>query len=159
MALNVRQQKFVDAYARLGNATQAAKDAGYSEHTAHVQGHDLLKNPKIRAALEQALKDTAPTLTREIIQRELWKNHLACQPQLLEVPVIVKGKVAAMRMAIVGDTAASNRALELLARMGGMMVERAKVEVVMTHDLVEQSIADLEAQLAANDPEMANDAQ
>lgn len=51
--LNVRQQKFVDAYFVSGNATQSAKDAGYSEKTAYSQGHDLLKRPEIKAALAE----------------------------------------------------------------------------------------------------------
>lgn len=47
MALNARQEAFCQNYARTPNATQAAKDAGYSERTAYSQGFDLLKKPEI----------------------------------------------------------------------------------------------------------------
>lgn len=56
--LNAKQTAFVAAYlgdAR-GNATEAARIAGYSERTAYSQGHDLLKKPEIQAAI-QAWRD------------------------------------------------------------------------------------------------------
>ena len=45
--LNHRQEAFCQSYARYGNATRAAKEAGYSEKTAYSQGHDLLKKPEV----------------------------------------------------------------------------------------------------------------
>ncbi|MGO8915284.1 MAG: terminase small subunit [Stellaceae bacterium] len=45
--LNARQRKFVLVFVKTGNATQAAREAGYSLRTADRQGHDLLKNPEI----------------------------------------------------------------------------------------------------------------
>lgn len=55
--LNLRQRTFAIAYAAIGNATQAAKDAGYSAAAAGQQGHELLKNPKIQALIEREQKD------------------------------------------------------------------------------------------------------
>ena len=46
--LNPRQEKFAENYARHGNGTKAAKDAGYAERSAHVQASRLLKNDKVR---------------------------------------------------------------------------------------------------------------
>lgn len=51
MALNRRQQLFVENYAIDHNATQAAIRAGYSAKTAYQQGHILLKHPEIRSQL------------------------------------------------------------------------------------------------------------
>jgi phage terminase small subunit len=50
--LNSRQRKFVNVYT--GNATEAARLAGYSgnANTLHVTGHDLLRNPTIKAAID-----------------------------------------------------------------------------------------------------------
>lgn len=45
--LSPKHQQFVAEYLKDFNATRAAKSAGYSEKTAHVQGCNLLKNPKI----------------------------------------------------------------------------------------------------------------
>lgn len=38
--LTPKQKKFCDEYLKLGNATQAAKNAGYSEKTAMSKGTD-----------------------------------------------------------------------------------------------------------------------
>lgn len=50
--LNQRQIRFVQNYMKTNNITHSAIDAGYSKKTAHVQGCNLLKNPKISAYIE-----------------------------------------------------------------------------------------------------------
>lgn len=67
MALTPKQQAFVEAYA--GNGTEAARLAGYSGSDAvlAVTAHDLLRNPKVAAALEARRK--APSAKR-IASRE-----------------------------------------------------------------------------------------
>lgn len=50
--LNEKQIKFVLNYKKTGNITHSAIDAGYSKKTAHVQGCNLLKNPKIIAYMD-----------------------------------------------------------------------------------------------------------
>jgi phage terminase small subunit len=52
--LTARQSVFVDQMLLLGNGTQAAIAAGYSEHTAPQQAARLLKNVKVKAALKAA---------------------------------------------------------------------------------------------------------
>lgn len=49
--LNARQLAFAENYACWGNATKAAKAAGYSQETAYAQGHRLLKVAEIQAAI------------------------------------------------------------------------------------------------------------
>ncbi len=51
--INAKQTRFVEEYLVDGNATRAALAAGYSPRTAHSQGHRLLKNVLVAAALEQ----------------------------------------------------------------------------------------------------------
>lgn len=71
-----RRKIFVEAYiANGGNATEAAKAAGYSAKTAHVQGSQLLKDPNVSAAItarrESLVKRyelTADLVTRSIVQ-------------------------------------------------------------------------------------------
>lgn len=53
MALNIRQTKFVHYYLKLGNYTQAAIDAGFSEKSAHTAGWQLLKNNEVRRAIRK----------------------------------------------------------------------------------------------------------
>lgn len=45
--LTPKQEAFCQCYARHGNATRAAKEAGYSEKTAHAIGHALLNKAEI----------------------------------------------------------------------------------------------------------------
>lgn len=47
-----RHLRFAMAYLGHGNASRAAREAGYAERNAHVQGHHLLRNPKIRSFLK-----------------------------------------------------------------------------------------------------------
>ena len=49
--LNNKQASFCIEYLVDRNATQAAIRAGYGERTAGAQGHALLKNPEIQAAI------------------------------------------------------------------------------------------------------------
>lgn len=50
--LNVRQQKFAEAYVNTGNATKSAIQAGYKESRAEVTGSELVRNSKIADYIE-----------------------------------------------------------------------------------------------------------
>jgi hypothetical protein len=67
VALTAKQQAFVEAYC--GNATEAARKAGYkgTDATLSVTGHQLLRNPKVRAAIEAR---RAPESAGRIATRE-----------------------------------------------------------------------------------------
>lgn len=54
--MNQRQQAFCDYYLQTGNATEAAKKAGYSEKTAYSIGTENLKKPEIQKYLESRVK-------------------------------------------------------------------------------------------------------
>ena len=51
--LKIRQEKFCQAYIMYRNATESAKIAGYSEGSAHTQGHRLLQREDIRERIEE----------------------------------------------------------------------------------------------------------
>lgn len=60
MKLTVKQQAFADYYIQYGNATQAYIEAGYKATTkgiAEVEGHKLLKNPKVAGYIEEKLQE------------------------------------------------------------------------------------------------------
>ena len=91
MALNDRQQRFVEEYLVDLNASAAARRAGYSEDTAGSQGHDLLKKPEIADAIAQAQADrservqiTADQVLRELVDiattdaNELIEHRVGC---------------------------------------------------------------------------------
>jgi len=61
--LTDKQRAFVDALCLEPNisGTQAAINAGYNKKGAAVEAHHCLRNPKVRLALGEKLKDVAPT--------------------------------------------------------------------------------------------------
>ena len=50
--LNERQKAFIDFYIQTGNLSESARKAGYSAKNASATGIELLKNPKIQAAIQ-----------------------------------------------------------------------------------------------------------
>lgn len=60
--LTVKQKKFADEYIISGNATEAYKKAGYkasSDRIAGVEGHKLLRNPKIETYIGNRMEQLA----------------------------------------------------------------------------------------------------
>lgn len=55
--LNLKQEKFCQAYVMYRNATEAAKAAGYSDVSAHTQGHRLKQRPEINERIEELEKE------------------------------------------------------------------------------------------------------
>src|SRR3954469_25417892 len=73
-ALTPKQERFVREYLTDLNATRAAKAAGYGPRGAHVTGSRLLKDPKVRAALEAAegARSERTQITADNVLRQLW---------------------------------------------------------------------------------------
>jgi len=57
--LSYKQKRFIDAYLISGNATQAARKAGYSERTSYSIGPENLKKPEIKSEIDRRLKESA----------------------------------------------------------------------------------------------------
>ncbi len=73
--LTVKQSKFVEEYVISGNATQAYLKAGYkatTDNIAGIEGHRLLKNPKIKITINERMK-------------ELQSSKIASQTEILEL--------------------------------------------------------------------------
>jgi phage terminase small subunit len=72
-SLNVRQRLFVSEYLKDQNATQAYIRAGYAAKAAGVCGPQLLGNPSIRAAIDDALdaREARTLITADRVLREL----------------------------------------------------------------------------------------
>lgn len=72
--LTIKQKKFADEYIKTGNATDAYKKAGYkysSDNLASVEGHKLLRNPKVKAYVDKKLSELeAETIaeSKEVLQ-------------------------------------------------------------------------------------------
>ena len=57
MKLTEKQRRFVDYYIETGNASEAARRAGYSEKTAGWIGQENLQKPTIKAAIDDRLRE------------------------------------------------------------------------------------------------------
>lgn len=74
--LTPKQKSFCEHYLANGmNATQACKDAGYSEKSAMEQGYQLLQNTSVQAFLATQKEKTATKL--EITKESLIEDLLA----------------------------------------------------------------------------------
>jgi phage terminase small subunit len=58
MSLTRKQQAFADYYIETGNATEAAKKAGYSKKTADRIAYENLRKPEISAYIAQKCRPT-----------------------------------------------------------------------------------------------------
>jgi phage terminase small subunit len=116
--LTLRQAKFAPEFvATNGNATEAAKRAGYSGSWAHVAGHEALKMPKVVAEIVR--------LTRK---HEITSDRVLTRLDNLSTKAEEAGQIAA-----------AVKAEELLGKSLGMWVERS----MSVH--VDMSAAHLEA--------------
>ncbi len=71
MGLTHKQQVFIDNYS--GNATEAAKLAGYSEATAYSSGQRLLKQPQIAEAIRAREQERqAPNIANREQRLAFW---------------------------------------------------------------------------------------
>lgn len=113
---------FVSEYLKDFNATQAAIRSGYSEKTAHSIGHENLRKPEIRKALEsyinETLDDDKLTLKREVIDK---LREIAFSPA--ELAYDKEGE------AIGANRRDSLKALELLGKYMVMFTDKQEIDV------------------------------
>lgn len=68
MALTDQQKLFIEHYIECWNASEAARRAGYSDHTAGQQGYRLLKLKAAQTAIKRKLNAEAMT-ANEVLHR------------------------------------------------------------------------------------------
>lgn len=145
--LNARQEAFCQSYARKANATQAAKDAGYSPKTAYSQGHDLLKKPEILSRIETIQADRFKKLhmTPDETLARLARQARFTLDGLIKVvdgaPVVdlenaTQDQLDALTEASLSDTGVLKikgpnvlGALTTLAKIQGLMKDQVEVEL------------------------------
>ncbi|HEV8491559.1 MAG TPA: terminase small subunit [Candidatus Angelobacter sp.] len=72
--LTIKQERFARQYVATGNATQAAKDAGYSKRVARQQGSENLSKPVVAAEIRMLRNKLAERLD---ISRDRLINNAA----------------------------------------------------------------------------------
>lgn len=159
--LTIKQQRFIDNYIISGNITDAALKAGYAKKSASSSGTELLKLPKIKAAVEEQLKkieDKKIATATEIMQM----LTQAARGQWDEEQIIVEGLGAGVSKArkYKRGIAAKDRlkAAELLAKRFGMLTEKVEVKDDRTKedttvDILLKSLKDRDADFEDEDNE------
>ena len=135
--LTPKQEKFIDYYIQTGNATEAAKLAGYSAKTAYSIGNENLNKPEIKQAIEEKLKQLESERIAEAT--EIMESLTAVIRGKTEEEILmqVKGNVQRfMKRTSVRDRL---RAIELLAKMKGWFIDKKEINfqdmpVVIFHD-------------------------
>jgi hypothetical protein len=106
--LTIKQERFIKAYAHLGNGTEAARLAGYSNSSDNVlyqQAHQNLRKPRVQAALKRELARIELNITPDRIKRRL--DEISHEAQSA------------------GQFGPAVRAEELLGRSVGMWIDRS----------------------------------
>lgn len=116
--LTPRQAAFVQAYA-VGDktATQAAIDAGYSAKSARAQTYDLLRHPGVKAELDR--------IRERITEKTVYDAAAAFNEAGEGIELARKS----------GNAHALVKAVELRARLHGLLTDKLQVESV-TVDLI-----------------------
>lgn len=91
MKLTLKQKRFADEYIISGNATGAAKKAGYAEKAAYQTGAENLKKPQIKAYIEERLKEFED---KAIAKQEEVLKYLTCvvRGESRSAVVVVEGE-------------------------------------------------------------------
>ena len=127
-----KMKKFCLEYANLGNATQSAKNAGYSAKTAKSQGERLLRNPEVKAFLQklaEEMQSSKIASAREM--QEVLTSIIRGEYQ--EEVVVVEGVGDGMSEAIIKHKKPSTKdvtsAVNTLAKMQGVLDNKASLNV------------------------------
>lgn len=152
--LNGKQRLFVDAYlgAARGNATEAARLAGYTKATAAARASEILSNAKVKTEISKRLDEWAMQ-ANEVVARiseqatasldDFIRLDKKGQPSIDLVKAKAAGKLhllkslAPTRWGWKFELHDSQAALALLARYHGLLVDRHEHtgEVQHVHDL------------------------
>lgn len=130
--LNDRQQAFVDYYIQSNNLSESARRAGYAERSAASTAIELMKNPKIRNAINARLKQLESERIaedKEILEYLTTVMRGECEDEI--VVNVGKGKGFTQAEKIAAKIGAKDRlkAAELLGKIRGMFLNKQEIEL------------------------------
>ncbi|WP_204123129.1 terminase small subunit [Lacticaseibacillus mingshuiensis] len=132
MALTVKQQKFADEFIISGNATQAAIKAGYSKQSARKIGNENQTKPDIRAYIDAKRKEISDSKTAD--QKEVLDYLTSVMRGEVDEETLVGIGMGEQEVGkIKANTAARNKAAELLGRRYGMWNDNVNVSSSNIH--------------------------
>lgn len=122
--MNERQKRFVDFYISTANASEAARRAGYSKHTANRIGEKLLTKVDIRAEIERRLESFR---SQQIVDTQEVLEHLTAviRGQVNEVVVSASGK----RFEVPVSERDRLKACDFILKVNGAYKERLEVKL------------------------------
>ena len=161
--LTLKQEAFVRAYLKTGNASEAyrlAYDAsGMSEAAINVEACKLLKNPKVAllvSSSRERVMDKAVLSKAWVIERLMRNVKIAMGEETITQKIAKKnketGEVEVTEAEVTDrDTAGANRGLELLGKELGMFVDRSEIgEPGDFDDMSDDELREFVARRASN---------
>lgn len=144
MKLTIKQKAFADYYIELGNATEAAKKAGYSNKTAGVIGDENLKKPYIKSYIDERLKkieDERIADAAEVLKYLTSVLRGESESEIVVVEGTGDGCSEARHLSKTPDEKERLKAAELLAKRYGILTENYNIRdvtpVVIKDDISE----------------------
>lgn len=129
--LTIKQKRFADEYIISGNATEAYKIAGYrvsSDRVASVEGHKLLRNPKIKSYIDERLKKLE---SEKIATQEEVLSYLTSVMRGEQTEQTLRGEGEGYQSLIDIDVGAKDRikAAELLGKRHRLWTDKVEADV------------------------------
>lgn len=132
--MTARQERFCQEYAKTGNGTLSAINAGYSEKTANEQGSRLLANVNIMNRIRELQGEIK---NQNIMDAREMQEHLTSiiRQESQEEVIVVEGCGDGISEAVTKTKTPSQsdriRAIQLLARMQGVLDSGNTVNVIV----------------------------
>lgn len=123
-----KQRKFAEAYVETGNATESYKIAGYSARSnkvAGVEGHKLLKNPKVEKLVNELTQKLTDESIADITEvKQFWTETMRDRAEEMKERI---------------------KASEMLAKTSGAFIDRVDIsgEVEVSHNFKDLSTEEL----------------
>ena len=132
--MTARQERFCQEFAKTGNATLSAINAGYSEKTANEEGSRLLANVSIQERIRELQGEIK---NQNIMDAREMQEHLTSiiRQESQEEVIVVEGCGDGISEAVTKTKTPSQsdriKAIQLLARMQGVLDSGNTVNVLV----------------------------
>ena len=126
--LTEKQKKFADYYIELGNATQAAINAGYSSKYANTNASKLLRNTTIKSYIDERLSQLA---SERIVSAEEVLEFLSSVMRNEQKEEVLKGVGMGEQAKTHIEVSAKDRvkAAELLGKRYALFTDKTEMTV------------------------------
>ena len=142
IGLNQRQKLFASEYIKLGNATQAAINAGYSEKTAGRIAGQNLKKLEIKTYIDEMLENVKSNNIADATEVMEYLTSVVRGKSISEIVVVEgvgEGCSIARNVQKAPDEKERLKAAELLGKRYGLFTDKLEVDgnakVVITDDI------------------------